>query len=148
MILKSAEKEERHVNYTERGTEYYFAQMDPKILSSLNIDQKAAIHAALVQAIPKPSPKIVDLRIPIDLIFAQFFVVLFVGKDKRKDKRIYKTTAMTKFANVVAASVLLLGLNLIVSFFVLISAYTVKSLLGIDLFSSHLLDFFHLNLKH
>jgi hypothetical protein len=142
MTQKIAEKEERRVGYTERKAEFYFAQMDPKILSGLSIDQKAAIHALLELAIPKPSPKMVDLQIPIDLIFARFYVVLFVGKDRRKDKRLYEVSKMTKFANAIAVSVLLIGLNLTVSLFVLISLYLVKALLGINFFSSHLENIF------
>lgn len=100
------------------------------------------------QPAPRPqdysqsSPKIVDLRFTVNLLFSRFYIVLFVGKDRRKQQRSYPVSRWTRLANIVAAVILLLGLNVTITGSLFIAGYLVKSALGIDIFPhSHLRDF-------
>lgn len=127
--------------YSARTADYYLQKINTNVLDSLSAEQLVAIRIALESAIPKPSPKIVDLRVNIDLIVSRFYVVLFVGKDRRKQQRLHKASAMTKIANIVAAIMMLVGLNLSISLFIFLVLYLIKSSLGINLFSSHLSDY-------
>ena len=138
---KHQQKIPRSVPYRNRNSEYYLNQMRPDILSSFNPEQINAIRDILEEAIPKQSPKIVDLRLTIDLIISRFYLVLFVGKERRRGQREYRVTGITRIGNLVAAALLLLGINLLISAFIFLLLYLIKSALGIDLFSGeHLGD--------
>ena len=118
----------------------YLDQIDPAILESFNAHQLAAAYSMLDAAIAKPSPKLIDLRLTIDLVFSRFYLVLSIGKDRRQTARLHPTTGVTKIANQVAVIILLLGLNLAISAFILLTAYLMKSALGINLFPFSLQD--------
>ncbi|HEY9627564.1 MAG TPA: hypothetical protein V6C84_09705 [Coleofasciculaceae cyanobacterium] len=121
-----------------RSPQKYLDQIDPAILASFNAQQLAATYSMLDAAIGKPSPKLIDLRLSIDLIFSRFYLVLFVGKDRRQSARLHQTKGMTKVANQAAVIMLLLSLNLAISAFIILTAYLMKSAIGIDLFPSTL----------
>jgi hypothetical protein len=128
-------------NYLTRTPAYYFQTIDPELRNSFTAEQTEVIHALLEAAIPKPNPKLVDLRFTVDLVLSRFYVVLFVGKDRRQQTRSYFPSSMSRLGNVVAAVLLLLGLNLLISLLLFLLAYLIKSAVGIDLFpDSHLSD--------
>jgi hypothetical protein len=124
--------------YSARTAEYYLEQMDANIQTSLTSEQLSAFRTVLESAIPKPSHKVVDLRVNIDLIISRFYIVLFVGKDRRKNKREQIASRLTIIANRVAAIAMLVGLNLTISLFIFLITYLIKSSLGINLFPEHL----------
>jgi hypothetical protein len=127
--------------YSTRTPEYYLKQMEPEVLNSFTPKQLQTIISTLNTAIPKPSPKLIDLRIGLDLIFTRFYIVLFVGKDRRKQQRRYFPEPVSRIGNAIAALLLLLATNLLISLFILVFAYLAKSALGIDLFPhEHLAD--------
>jgi hypothetical protein len=130
--------------YSARTPDYYLNKMDLAVHDSFTPEQLAAVRNALQSAMPAPSPKIVDLRVNIDLIMSRFYIVLFVGKDRRKKKRKYSASGITVIANRIAAIGLLVGLNITISLFFFLVAYLLKSALGINLFAGHLSDY----LKH
>jgi hypothetical protein len=128
-------------NYRTRTSEYYIEMLSPEMQASFTSEQTAAIQTLLKAAIPQPAPKLVDLRFSIDLIVSRFYLVLFVGKDRRSQNRAYLPEPMTRFGNLLAAIMLLISLNLLISLFLLMFVYLVKSAMGIDLFpSEHLSD--------
>ncbi|MEQ8540275.1 MAG: hypothetical protein RIB93_22820 [Coleofasciculus sp. D1-CHI-01] len=129
-------------NYADRTPQYYIDKMEPELRASFTTQQLQAIFNVLDEAIPKPSPKIVDLRFLVDLIVTRFYVVLLVGKDRRRKPRRYIPKGVAKVGNVIAAIILLLGVNLLLSASLFLFAYLLKSLVGIDFFSGdrHLPD--------
>ena len=127
-------------NYRTRNPEYYLQQLEPNTLASFTQEQLQAIINLLIQAIPQPSPKIVDFRFNIDLIFSRFYLVLFVGKDRRKRKRQYIPEGIARIGNAIAVVLLLLGANLVISGVILLFAYLLKSAIGLDFFPGHISD--------
>ncbi|MFO7140524.1 hypothetical protein B9T16_02135 [Arthrospira sp. PCC 8006] len=124
----------------------YLQKMSPEVLASFNPQQLEEIRQTLDAAIPKPSPKIVDLRFTIDLIIDRFYVVVFVGKERRQKKRSPLFPQANKMANIIAASLLLIGLNLMITAIIFLLLYLIKSALGIDLFpGEHLIDILPIN---
>jgi hypothetical protein len=115
----------------------YLNQMAPQVRDSLAEYQLKEIERILQLAVPRPSPKLIDLRFEIDLLISRYFVVLFVGKDRRKSARQRATSALTHWANVLTALVLLIGFNLTVTGSIFMLAYLTKSALGIDLLPGH-----------
>ncbi len=129
------------IPYHAKTPEHYLQKIEPQILSTFTPEQLNAIRTILNHAIPKNSPKIVDLRFDVDLVFSRFYIVLLVGKERRKGKRHYVTHGITKVGNFIAAVFLLIGLNLMVSLFIGLFFYLLKSAVGIDLFrQSHIID--------
>lgn len=122
----------------QRTPQQYLAQIEPAILESFSTQQLTVIYSMLDSAISKPSPKLIDLRLTIDLVFSRFYLVLFIAKDRRQKPRSHQTRGVTRIANQVAVTVLLLGLNLAISAFIFLTAYLMKSALGINLFPSTL----------
>lgn len=131
----------QQTSYSARTVDYYIQQIDPDVIAGLTPGQLAGIRAVVESAMPRPAPKIVDLRINVDLIFSRFYIVLFVGKERRKTPRRYSQSGFLAIANRIAAFLLLIGLNLTISLFVFLMAYLAKSALGINLFSQHLSDY-------
>lgn len=128
------------VPFSQRTPQYYLDRLAPDQLASFTDEQLAAIYALLDAAISKPSPKIIDLRLTIDLMISRFYIVLFVGKDRRRTSRSHPVTRVTRIANIITATILLVGLNLTISVFIFLTAYLLKSALGINLFPSTLQD--------
>jgi hypothetical protein len=137
--MKKDQQSQRIKNLTP---EYYLNRIQPQILESFNTDQINEVQRVLTQAIPKPSPKIVDLRFTVDLILSRFYIVVFVGQDRRQGRRNYSVTVtrVTKTGNFIAATLLLIGLNLLISVFIFLLLYLLKSAVGINLFEGHLID--------
>lgn len=127
--------------YSARTADYYLKQIDANVHDSLTSEQIVAVRTALEDAIPEPGPKMVDLRVNIDLIVSRFYIVLFVGKDRRKNQRSHSASGFTVIANRIAAIIMLVGLNLTISLFIFLVAYLIKSALGVNLFPSHLSDY-------
>ncbi|MFZ4677466.1 MAG: hypothetical protein ACOYM4_17535 [Nodosilinea sp.] len=119
----------------------YLAQLAPEIQASLTVQQRSEVERVIDLAIPKPAPKVVDLRFNIDLLISRYFIVLMVGKDRRRTSRSRPVSRLNQFGNWVAAVVLLLGFNLALSTSVLMLAYLVKSALGINLMPGHFRGF-------
>lgn len=119
----------------------YIAQLHPEVQGSLTPQQRADLERVIALAIPKPTPKLVDLRFTIDLVFSRYFVVLMVGKDRRRAQRDVPVSRLTQFGNWVVAVALLVGFNLAFSASILILAYLIKSALGIDLLPGHFRGF-------
>ncbi len=114
-------------------------QIPGDLLDSFSLSQLRSVNILLAQAQQKqlPRPKIVDLSFSIDLILARYYVTLFVGKDQRSAPRKTPVSGMTRMGNAIAATLLLLCLNLLVSGFVVLVLYLIKSALGIDLLPGH-----------
>ena len=119
----------------------YLAQIDPVVQASFTAQQRAEVARVIDLAIPKPAPKLVDLRFNVDLLISRYFIVLMVGKDRRRAPRDRPTSRLTQFGNWFAAIVLLLGFNLTLSISLFMLAYLIKSALGIDLLPGHFRGF-------
>ncbi len=141
-------------------------QLEPTILSSLNSTQIQAIQNLISQTIcsdqnqkytdskssqhpwstgqelsaKKQRSKLIDIRFVIDLIFSRFYVVLLVGKDIRKGRRQYPVKGVTKIGNMIAAFIMIVAINLLISAFFLLGLYLLKSALDIDLLPGHFSD--------
>lgn len=127
--------------YLARTPAHYLEMLDPEIRLSFTPPQLESVEWLLDTAIPKPAPKLVDLRFGVDLLVSRFYIVLFVGKDRRQKSRSYLPEPMVRLGNAIAAIVLLVSLNLLISLFIVLLAYLVKSAIGIDLVpNGHLAD--------
>jgi len=125
-------------DYLSRSPDYYLDQLPPQIRDTLTPDQFAAFRALLDEAIPKPSPKIVDLRFAVDMLISRFYVVLFVGKDRRRQPRKYISKRLTRIGNIIAVIILLIAANLTISGLLIFSVYLLKSALNINVLPGHL----------
>ncbi len=142
-----------------------YKQLDPSLLSNLNPSQVLEIKKFISQAIAhevtqktadlsinhnqlesqdftrkKRKSKLIDIRFVIDLLFSRFYVVLMVGKDIRKGQRSYPTSRATKAGNMIAAFILIVAMNLLISAILLLGLYLLKSALNIDLMPGHFSD--------
>jgi hypothetical protein len=95
-----------------------------------------------IQDPPPQRPKLIDIRFAVDLVFTRFYIVLMVGKDRRDQRRTHSVQGLTKVGNMIAAVLLLLGVNLTISAFLVLSFYLIKSMLGINLTPGHLEEYF------
>lgn len=128
--------------YITRTPSYYLDKIAPDILASFTNEQLRVITSILERAIPKPSPKIVDFRFTVDLIFSRFYVVLFVGKDRRRKQRHQVTEGISRIGNAIAAVILLLAANLVISALIVLFAYLFKSAIGLNFFPGHISESF------
>lgn len=115
--------------------------LDQEMRSSFSANQLDSVRMLLASALPKPSPKLVDIRFEIDLLISRFYVVLFVGKDRRVKRRSPLPPLLNRLSNIAIAIVILVGINLLISVGLFIFLYLVKSALNINLFpGDHLAD--------
>ncbi len=139
--MKNSSYNHEQVNsgsYIHRTPSYYLDKIEPSILANFTPEQLQVITSILNQAIPKPSPKIVDFRFNVDLVISRFYIVLFVGKDRRKKQRRYVTEGIARVGNAIAAIILLIAANLVISALILLFAYLFKSAIGLDFFPGHI----------
>lgn len=137
-MKESYRQEQISNNYRSRTPSYYLEQIESNILASFTQEQLQVITSILTQAIPNPSPKIVDFRFNVDLVVSRFYIVLFVGKDRRKKQRRYVTEGIARVGNAIAAIILLIAANLVISALILLFAYLLKSAIGFDFFPGHI----------
>jgi hypothetical protein len=128
-------------SYQDRSAITYLEAMAPEVRASLSPDQLNEVERVIYLALPQPAPKIIDLRMDIDLLVSRFFIVLFVGKDRRRSPRQQPVKPLTAAINWLTAMVLLLGVNLVISVSLFAFAYLVKSAIGINLTPGHLGDY-------
>jgi hypothetical protein len=107
-------------------------------LAQLTPEQWDAIHVQLQKRQARKSPKLIDIRFGVDLIVTRFFVVLMVGKDRRKQQRENATSKLTKVGNITAAALFLISANLLLSAIILLGLYLCKSALGLDFTPGHI----------
>jgi hypothetical protein len=108
------------------------------LLSNITPEQWVAIEQIVLERRAKTNPKLIDIRFVVDVVFTRFFVVLMVGKDRRDRTRNHLVSGLTKLGNTFAAVLLLLGANLVISAFILLTLYLTKSALGINLLPGHM----------
>ncbi|WP_295446343.1 hypothetical protein [uncultured Thiodictyon sp.] len=129
--LKQAPDDPQH--YCARTPEYYLQTLDPVLRASFTEPQIAAVKQLLGASIPRPAAKLVDLRFWVDLLAYRFYVVLFVGKDRRGGDRTEFADPMARKGNAITALLLLIGLNFLISLFVLLIALSIKLAVGYSL---------------
>jgi len=122
------------VKQSRRDADYFFQGMDEEIRRSLTTKQEWEIKKALNCAIGRPSRKIVDIRFSIPLIAARYFFVLFIGRDRRRHKRIYELPGEVRTANYIFGMFILACLISASAAAVLMLLYLVKCALGVDIF--------------
>jgi len=128
--------------YIYGSPDTFLQKLSPEILGSLSEEQLTAIREMLAEALPKSSPKLVDIRWRINLIFAQYYIVFLVGRDRRQQKRYRFLSNITKVGNTITYA-------LLVILVLLMFAYTLKSFVGIDIFpDKHLDDFIEVIFDH
>lgn len=120
--------------YLERTPDYYLEKLAPELRSSFTEPQLEAVKQLLDETIPKPGPKLVDLRFWLDLFAYRYYIVLFVGKDRRERIRADQLEPMARKGNAIVALMLLIGLNLLVSLFIVAIALLIKTAIGFSLF--------------
>ncbi len=106
-------------------------------LQSLTPEQWSALEKFVLERRTKTHPKLIDIRFVVDVIFSRFYVVLMVGKDRRDRTRNTPVTGLTRIGNIIAAVLLLLAANLVISAVILLTLYLTKSALGFDLMPGH-----------
>jgi hypothetical protein len=127
-------------SFNSRDADYYMHQIPLQVLEKLDAAERAQLKTVIHTAIPKSSPKLIDLRFVIDLIFTRYFVVLMIGKDRRKQDRQYEVKGFAKLANIIAAILLIIAMSLLISAVTILILYLLKSALGIDLFKGHVTE--------
>lgn len=125
------------------AAEDYLDQLLPSTKAALDPEQLNDVRSVIAQALPSPAPKVLDVRFGINLLFARYFVVLFLGKERRQNSRERQLSWLNRLANGAIALFLVLSMNLFVSLSIAILLYLIKSAVGIDLFdNNHLSDLF------
>ena len=119
--------------YSARTPEYYLETLDPQLRASFTAPQIEAVTQLLGASIPRPAAKLVDLRFWVDLLAYRFYVVLFIGKDHRRGDRAELAEPMARKGNVITALLLLIGINFLISLFILLIAVFVKLAVGYSL---------------
>jgi hypothetical protein len=120
--------------------DYYITRLPEEEKLSFSENQMKILHKLLNAAIPKPSPKIIDLRFTVDLLFDKFYVVLFIGKERRRDIRSRNFLSGNRVLNFLAAVFLLMAINLTFSVTIFMLMYLVKSIVGVNLIEGSLKD--------
>ncbi|NCA71415.1 MAG: hypothetical protein EOM91_15240 [Sphingobacteriia bacterium] len=118
----------------ERTPEQYLDALDPNLRASFSEAQLDAVKRLLESSIPRPAPKLVDLRLWLDLFASRYYLVLFIGRDRRRHARSDLVEPMARKGNLLVVLLVLLGLSLLVSLTVITLALLVKYSIHLSLF--------------
>jgi hypothetical protein len=119
--------------YLARTPADYLDTLPVELRSSFSEPQLEAVTQLLAAAIPKPSPKLVDLRFWVNFLAYRYYVVFLLGKDRRQRERPEPTQLPARTGNAVTALLLLIGLNMLISIFILLIALAIKVAIGYSL---------------
>jgi hypothetical protein len=108
------------------------------VLDNLTPEQWTAIEKYVFNKKGEKQPKLVDIRFVIDLVVTRFYIVLLVGKDQRTQARNYPLSEFLKLGNIIAAILLLLGTNLVISACIVLVLYLTKAAFGFDFLPGHI----------
>ncbi len=114
--------------------------IDPELLNNITPEQWTAIEKYVFNGKGRKQPKLVDIRFVVDLVLTRFYIVLLVGKDRRAQSRNYPLTRLMRLGNIVAAVLLLIGANLVISACILLVFYLAKSAFGYDFLPGHITE--------
>lgn len=129
-------------SHRKRTPEALMDCMSATVRASLTTSQVEEVKRLVGMALPNPSPKIVDLRFTVDLLLARYFIVLWVGKDRRQQPRSNSRSKLRVVANKLAVILLLIGCNLAISGSVVLVLYLLKCSLGMNILPGHLRNFY------
>ncbi|NUN63870.1 hypothetical protein HCU40_03680 [Pseudanabaena biceps] len=127
--------------YHLRDAEYYMKGISDNILDKLNDDEKGELKSVIYSAIPHSSPKLIDLRFTVNLLFRRYFFVLLVGKDhhrkslRPRTEHIKHSNLFVRIVDKTMAVLLIATISVLANLFVLSIVYVVASTLGIKLLS-------------
>jgi len=111
----------------------YLDTLPAELRASFSEAQLDAVKRLLAAAIPKPTPKLVDLRFLVNFLAYRYYVVFFVVKDRRQRVRSEPVQPMVSKGNLVTALLVLIGINLLISLFIVLVLFLIKSLIGYSL---------------
>lgn len=117
----------------ERTPEDYLDTLPSDLRSSFSEAQLEAVKQLLAAAIPKPAAKLVDLRFLVNFLAYRYYFVFFVVKDRRQRERSEPVQPMANKGNLVAALLVLIGINLLISLFIVLVLFLIKSVVGYSL---------------
>ena len=84
---------------------------DADVAASLNAKQAEEIQRLLLLAVTENSPKMVDLRVSVPLLFTRMYMNILVGRDRRVVKRPRAVNPAARLGNFVTALYLLVTLT-------------------------------------
>lgn len=111
----------------------YLDTLPAELRASFSEAQLEAVKRLLAAGIPKPTPKLVDLRFLVNFLAYRYYVVFFVVKDRRQRVRSEPVQPMVSKGNLVTALLVLIGINLLISLFIVLVLFLIKSLVGYSL---------------
>jgi len=111
----------------------YLDTLPAELRASYSEAQLDAVKRLLAVAIPKPTPKLVDLRFLVNFLAYRYYVVFFVVKDRRQRVRSEPVQPMVSKGNLVTALLVLIGINLLISLFIVLVLFLIKSVVGYSL---------------
>ena len=111
----------------------YLDTLPAELRASYSEAQLDAVKRLLAAAIPKPTPKLVDLRFLVNFLAYRYYVVFFVVKDRRQRVRSEPVQPMVSKGNLVTALLVLIGINLLISLFIVLVIFLIKSVVGYSL---------------
>ncbi|QVL47471.1 MAG: hypothetical protein KFB96_17425 [Thiocapsa sp.] len=135
MNQKTLDREHRdQARHSEITSAHDLEMLDPAMRASFSEPQIKAITTLLNAPKGRPAPKLVDLELQFNLLAHRFFVVLYVGRNRRTKPRDEALEAPARNGNIIAIILILIGFNLLISFSIILVAYLIKAAIGITLF--------------
>lgn len=117
----------------ERTLADYLDTLPAELRASFSEAQLEAVKQLLSAASPKPTPKLVDLRFLVNFLAYRYYIVFFVVKDRRQRVRSQPVQPMASKGNLVTAMLVLIGINLLISLFIVLVLFLIKSVVGYSL---------------
>ena len=144
LLQKFKEQQSRASNSAEIFASFTMSKIDPKVRSSLSEEQQKAIWEALI-ASEKSNKHSIDVRGSFSLYLAHYYFVFFAGRDRRKSTHLVelvRNSKGNKQASFLFTGIGIIFIGLIVLIVGFMTAYYLKSEMGIDIFpGKHLGDF-------
>jgi len=126
---------------SEKDCDYYYSMINPGIEKSFSYEQRKEIKSILKRAVRIPSRKLIDYHLTFWFI-KNLYLLIYLGVDNRSNDRKYPGKGVAVL-NILILLFLILFVLFIIIIIVFCLLYTIKSALGVDLFSSvHLKDLF------
>lgn len=118
--------------------EKIFSKINPLIEESMSVEQKRETKRLIKEALPKTTKKIIKINFDF-WFFKLFYITFYLGTESRSKSKKSSITTIYEALVISFSSVVVISFALAVITAIFLALYYIKSLIGIDLFDSHLL---------
>lgn len=138
IALHAKVKEVINIDISTVSEDFIFSKINPLIEESMNNEQKRETKRLIKLALPQQTKKVIELNF-IFWFFRIFYITFYLGREKRFSNRAINKNFVWEIIVMIISSLFVFCVALSLVSAIFLALYYIKSLIGVDFFTGHLL---------